>query len=46
VLLLCDRGIDVVTPLLHEFTYQAMAMDLLHLDDGKIYRYLPVARIV
>ena len=39
MLLLCDRGTDVVTPLLHEFTYQAMAMDLLPIEDGKIYRY-------
>jgi syntaxin-binding protein 1 len=46
LLLLCDRGVDVVTPLLHEFTYQAMAMDLLPIEDGNFYRYLPVAGIV
>ena len=39
VLLLCERGFDVVTPLLHEFTYQAMANDLLPVEDGKTYRY-------
>lgn len=33
-----DRSIDLFTPLLHEFTYQAMAHDLLPIRDGdKIY---------
>ena len=39
VLLVCERGFDVVTPLLHEFTYQAMANDLMPIEDGKTYQY-------
>ncbi|KAI8841646.1 Sec1-like protein [Chytriomyces cf. hyalinus JEL632] len=34
VLLIVDRGVDVVSPLLHEFTYQAMVHDCLQLEDG------------
>lgn len=31
---------DVIAPLLHEFTYQAMANDLLNIgNDGTKYRY-------
>ncbi|KAI9333695.1 Sec1-like protein [Obelidium mucronatum] len=37
VLLLVDRGVDVVSPLLHEFTYQAMVHDCLTLEDGNKY---------
>lgn len=29
VLLICDRTLDLYAPLLHEFTYQAMAMDIV-----------------
>lgn len=39
VLLLCERGFDVVTPLLHEFTYQAMANDLLPIEEGTSYKF-------
>lgn len=30
---------DIMAPFLHEFTYQAMANDLLPIEDGKKYRY-------
>lgn len=29
ILLICDRTLDLFAPLLHEFTYQAMAMDIV-----------------
>jgi syntaxin-binding protein 1 len=32
-----DRAIDTVAPLIHEFTYQAMANDLLPIEDGSKY---------
>ena len=39
-LIICDRTIDTISPLLHEFTYQAMANDLLQLaENGTRYRY-------
>ncbi|ORZ37150.1 Sec1-like protein [Catenaria anguillulae PL171] len=34
-LIIVDRSMDMNAPLLHEFTYQAMAYDLLPMDDGK-----------
>jgi syntaxin-binding protein 1 len=37
--LVVDRSIDAFAPLLHEFTYQAMAYDLLPIKDGNKYVY-------
>lgn len=38
VLLIADRSMDLVAPLIHEFTYQAMAHDLLPIKEGdKVY---------
>ncbi|QUC19353.1 uncharacterized protein UV8b_03594 [Ustilaginoidea virens] len=33
-LIVTDRSMDLMAPLLHEFTYQAMAHDLLSIKDG------------
>lgn len=38
VLFITDRTMDLMSPLLHEFTYQAMVYDLLPMKDGK-YRH-------
>jgi syntaxin-binding protein 1 len=35
VLLVTDRSMDLMAPLVHEFTYQAMAHDLLAIKDGE-----------
>ncbi|KAJ3027855.1 UNVERIFIED_CONTAM: vacuolar sorting protein VPS33/slp1 [Siphonaria sp. JEL0065] len=35
VLIIMDRSFDLMSPLIHEFTYQAMMNDLLVLEDGK-----------
>lgn len=34
VLIVTDRSMDLMAPLVHEFTYQAMAHDLLPIQDG------------
>ncbi|KAF8605962.1 Sec1-like snare protein [Ceratobasidium sp. AG-I] len=39
VLFITDRAMDPVAPLMHEFTYQAMATDLLPIEGGTRYRY-------
>ena len=36
VLIIVDRSMDMVTPLVHEFTYQAMMNDLLVVEGGKV----------
>ncbi|KAJ3488640.1 hypothetical protein NLI96_g2690 [Meripilus lineatus] len=38
-LIITDRSMDTIAPLLHEFTYQAMANDLLPIEDGSKYTY-------
>ncbi|KAJ3201238.1 vacuolar sorting protein VPS33/slp1 [Entophlyctis luteolus] len=35
VLIILDRSFDLMSPLVHEFTYQAMLNDLLVMEDGK-----------
>lgn len=39
VLFITDRTMDTMAPLLHEFSYQAMANDLLAIEEGTRYRY-------
>lgn len=39
VLFITDRTMDTIAPLLHEFSYQAMANDLLPIEDGSKYHY-------
>jgi syntaxin-binding protein 1 len=39
ILFIIDRSMDLFSPLLHEFTYQAMAHDLLPIKDGDKVTY-------
>ncbi|WEW57761.1 syntaxin binding protein 1 [Emydomyces testavorans] len=39
VLYIVDRSMDLVAPLVHEFTYQAMAHDLLPIKEGEKVTY-------
>ncbi|KAA8895897.1 Sec1-like protein [Sphaerosporella brunnea] len=39
VLFIVDRSMDLYAPLLHEFTYQAMAQDLLPIQEGDKITY-------
>ncbi|EEP75870.1 conserved hypothetical protein [Uncinocarpus reesii 1704] len=39
VLYVVDRSLDLVAPLIHEFTYQAMAHDLLPIKEGEKVTY-------
>ncbi|KAF8074953.1 Sec1-like snare protein, partial [Lyophyllum atratum] len=38
-LFITDRSMDMLAPFLHEFTYQAMANDLLPIENGTKYTY-------
>ncbi|KKY13716.1 putative sec1 family superfamily [Phaeomoniella chlamydospora] len=42
VLLITDRSLDLFSPLVHEFTYQALALDVLPISDGDkvTYKYI------
>jgi syntaxin-binding protein 1 len=42
VLLIADRSMDLFSPLVHEFTYQAMAHDLLPIKEGDKVTYKTV----
>ena len=42
VLIITDRSMDLVAPLIHEFTYQAMAHDLLPIKEGDQVTYKTV----
>jgi syntaxin-binding protein 1 len=39
-LLITDRSMDLQAPFIHEFTYQAMANDLLPIEDGSRYSFV------
>ncbi|KAK9455422.1 Sec1-like protein [Dipodascopsis uninucleata] len=39
VFIIADRTLDLKEPFLHEFSYEAMAHDLLYIEDGNKYTY-------
>lgn len=39
LIFILDRSIDYTSPLVHEFTYQAMATDVIDIKQGKYYTY-------
>ena len=39
-MIITDRAMDTLAPFIHEFTYQAMANDLLPIDEGTKYTYV------
>lgn len=43
VLIITDRTMDMAAPFIHEFTYQAMANDLLPIRHGQKFRYEAIA---
>ncbi len=45
-LLITDRSMDLFSPLLHEFTYQAMAHDVLPIRDGDKITYKTIVNEV
>ena len=44
-LIITDRSMDVVAPLIHEFTYQAMCNDLLPIEGGTKYTYVLIGSL-
>jgi syntaxin-binding protein 1 len=45
-LVITDRSMDMVAPFVHEFTYQAMANDLLPIEDGAKYTFVEVVSLL
>jgi len=41
-LIITDRTMDMIAPFVHEFTYQAMANDLLPIENGTKFAYVTV----